>query len=493
MTSITKTFGKTRALTDASLTVRRNTIHALLGENGAGKTTLMRIAFGMIAPDAGTIVINGDIRQFKSSADAIAAGIGMVHQHFTLVPAMTVAENIALGGRGRYNTEQAHQFVRTLSQQTGLSVNPSAVVNTLPVGAQQRVEILKALAKDATILILDEPTAVLAPDESRELLTKIRSFAETQGSAILITHKLRDAIEFADDVTVLRRGETVFTGSTEEVDETKLAAAMIGSKLFAISKTLNDPSETTQRPEFAPHPPSTSNNHRTKPRDVFRLRHVHAVDARNVETVKDVSLSVHNGEILGIAAVEGNGQYELLRILAGRLSPSAGFVEIPDTVGFIPEDRHRDALILDSPLYENIALFGAADREGVIPWNTLRQTTAVLMETYDVRAPNPNTPAASLSGGNQQKLVVGREIHGAPQGIVAENPTRGLDIQATQAVHQRLLAAREQGAAIIVYSSDLDEVMELADRIVVMYAGTLLEVPKDREAIGHAMLTGIGT
>ncbi len=483
LTSITKTFGQVRALDAAELLVRTNTIHALLGENGAGKTTLMRIAFGMTAPTAGSIIVNGEARSFRSSADAIAAGIGMVHQHFTLVPAMTVAENIALGGHGRLHIAKARDTVRAVGQETGLAVDPNAIVSSLSIGAQQRVEILKAFVKEAKILILDEPTAVLAPQEAHELLTQLRHFARTKGTVILITHKLRDAIEFADDVTVLRRGKTVLAAKTESVTEHVLASAMIGvdpNGSIDINKAHNN--TLVYRP--AQHA-------------VFNLDNVSASNERGVRTLTAASLQVHANEVVGIAAVEGNGQYELLRILAGRLQSTSGTTQIPPTVGFIPEDRHRDAIILDFPLYENVALQTTQKSRGLITWDTLKQRTNAMMAAYDVRAPQASTIIRTLSGGNQQRLVVGREFDAKPSGIVLENPTRGLDVQASNAVHRHIAEARDRGAAVVVYSTDLDELLALSDRIVVLHGGTLTAVPKDRNIIGQTMLgldvTGLKT
>ena len=471
LASITKRFGQLTALDAAALRARRGTVHALLGENGAGKTTLMRIAFGMLRPDAGRITVEGAERSFASPTDAIAAGIGMVHQHFTLVPAMTVAENIALGGRGRFRPVQIRDAILALSERTGLAVDPSARIEDLPAGAQQRVEILKALSRDTRILILDEPTAVLTPTESRELLQKARELVSEGGTAILITHKLRDALEFADDITVLRRGSTVWSGSASEATEEALVAAMLGGE------RLNT--------EFEPNAGTTTAGAGAT---VLSLQNVGVRDTTGVERLVSVTLSVHAGEIIGIAAVEGNGQRELLRVLSGRMKASKGEVRIPPVVGFIPEDRHRDALIQDFSLRDNIALLGAGARRGVVNWTAIGKRTRDLIQDYDVRAPDELTPARSLSGGNQQKLVVGREIDGSQTALVAENPSRGLDVQATAAVHTRIRAARDAGMAVVIYSSDLDEVLALAGRVVVVHAGKVSEPPRQYDSIGRAML-----
>ena len=467
LSGVTKRFGRSVALDGASLTVRRGTLHAVLGENGAGKTTLMRIAYGMLKPDAGTIRVNGVERSFASPADAIRSGIGMVHQHFTLVPAMTVAENVALGGTGTYVAQRARAMVLETGRRTGLDLDPDARVADLVVGAQQRVEIVKALAHDARILILDEPTAVLTPAESRDLLGRAREFARSGGSAIVITHKLREAIDFADEITVLRRGSTVWTGAPSSTSQDELVSAMVGT--IVVSNARND----TPRPAG----------------DVaIALHDVRVKDARGIERLRGVSLDVREGEIVGVAAVEGNGQRELLRIAAGRLACDSGRVTIPNRVGFVPEDRKRDALAGDMTLTENVALAGARARNGLIDWRSERAKTVAVMRDYDVRAEGPDTKAAALSGGNQQKLVLGRELTIGGRALVVENPSRGLDVQATAAVHARLRAARDAGTAVLLYSSDLDEVLALADRVIVMSDGTLTEPILDRESIGQSML-----
>jgi simple sugar transport system ATP-binding protein len=485
---VVRRFGDVTALDGASLTVRARTLHALLGENGAGKTTLMRVAFGMLPPDAGTLRVDGAERRFHSPADALRAGIGMVHQHFTIVPAMSVAENVALGRTGRYDTREAVARVRRVADETGLALDPHARADSLGVAAQQRLEIVKALSRDVRTLVLDEPTAVLTPAEARELLAWLRRFVDAGHAVVLITHKLRDALDFADDVTVLRRGRTAgalpAAGATQET----LAELMLGEASPTVAAEELDPGGGHR----ATRPPSPTN---TPP--VFRARDLSVADARGIVRVRGATFDVHPGEIVGIAAVEGAGQHELLRALAGRLAPAAGTLERPATVGFVPEDRHRDALLLDASLAENVALRGLGRRRGLMRWRALARHTAALLHRFDVRAPggSPDARAAALSGGNQQKLVVARELAGdadgstgAPAALVAENPTRGLDIRATAAVHQRLREARDAGAAVVVYSSDLDEVLLLADRVLAMYAGLLTPAPLDREALGRAML-----
>ncbi|GAB1343233.1 ABC transporter ATP-binding protein [Gemmatimonas sp.] len=484
LADISHRFGAVQALQDASLVVRRGTVHALLGENGAGKTTLMRVVFGLLTPQSGRVQWQGAPLRLASPSDALRAGIGMVHQHFTLVPAMTVAENAALGGRGLFNPADAANHVQQVAAKAGLVLDPHARIDTLPVGAQQRCEIVKALARDVQLLILDEPTAVLAPAEAAELLTWVRRFADVGNAVVLITHKLRDALAVADDVTVLHRGRTVLTARAADTSEAALAAAMIGER-------------AAQTPSPAPHSVAPGSTPGTRIEaappmrgHVLALRNVSFSDDRGVQRVREASLAVEAGTIVGLAAVEGAGQHELLRLLAGRLAPTVGHVERPARVGFVPEDRHRDALLLDAPLFENTALRGAGARRGRMPWRALRENTAGLLTRFDVRAPGPDAPARTLSGGNQQKFVLGRELAEQPQALVVENPSRGLDFKATAAVQQALRDARDAGTAVVVYSSDLDEVLLLADRVLVMHAGRLHEVAGDREAIGRVMLGG---
>jgi simple sugar transport system ATP-binding protein len=354
---------------------------------------------------------------------------------------------------------------------------------------------VKALAREAKILILDEPTAVLAPGETKELLQNMRVFVKGGGSVILITHKLRDVLEFADHVTVIRHGKTVLDEQAGKLDESRLAEAMIGSRRDVSTFTeeignsiphLNGNNPTNSRRSHSIHLPLIDAD--STDRDVLRLRGVIVWDELGVKRLKEATITVREGEILGVAAVEGNGQYELLRVLARRMAATQGSVEGPDDIGFVPEDRQRDALILDFPLYENVELFGAGRHRGRIWWREVRKRTVALMHSYDIRATGPDIRARVLSGGNQQKLVVGREITGAPAALVMENPTRGLDVLATAAVHRRLREARDGGTAVVLYSSDIDEVVELADRVIVMYDGVVHDVPKDRESVGRAML-----
>lgn len=492
LNGITRRFGRVLALERASMTVASGTVHALVGENGAGKTTLMRVAFGMIKPTGGSIEVRGRTVQFSSPADALAEGIGMVHQHFTLVPAMTVAENVALGGRGRFSVKQWAEKVRAIGERTGLVLDPMARAGDLPISAQQRCEIVKALARDVQLLILDEPTAVLAPDEAQDLLRWMQSYANSGRAIVLITHKLRDAMAVARDITVLRMGKSVFTATASSTSEDELAASMLGIEVLEHRQSPH--SSATATASAAPRS-ATTDTTTTRSADavsalppVLRVQAASARDARGVVRLDNVSLNVHAGEIVGVAAVEGAGQRELLRLLSGRLKPETGSVVLPARIGFVPEDRHNDALMLDSPLVDNIALRDAGARAGRMPWQALRNATSSIVAERDVRAAGIDVDARTLSGGNQQKLIVGREMAEQPQALIVENPTRGLDFRATQAVHTALTRARRDGAAVVVYSSDLDEVLLLSDRVVVMHGGVLSEVPRDRVAIGRAML-----
>ena len=478
--NVTKRFGRNLALDDVSFVLRQGTVHALLGENGAGKTTLMNIIFGLTAADSGTVLIRGAARSVASPADAIRAGVGMVHQHFTHVPAMTVSENVSLGGSGRYDARRAAETVISIGERTGLTLDPDARAESLPVGAQQRLEIVKALARGARTLILDEPTAVLAPSEAEELLRWLRDFARSENAVVLITHKLGEALAVADDVTVLRRGRAVHTGPSRELAPRALANLLIGDSSVASDGMVPRAQHETIDSAHA--------SARTTGEVVAALRNTTLLDERNAVVGRDVSIEINAGEIVGIAAVEGAGQREVLRALAGRLVPVGGEVHRARKVAFVPEDRHRDALVLDFSLTENVMLKGAGARRGLLSWRAAGARTSRLLEEYDVRGGQSASPARSLSGGNQQKLVLARELDEAPTLVVAENPTRGLDIRASQSVHARLRDAARSGAGVAFYSSDLDEVLALATRVLVMHAGRLVPSSHDRNAVGRAML-----
>ena len=495
LAAIKKEFGTVQALRDVSLTVRPGTVHALLGENGAGKTTLLRVPFGLVAPDSGTVHVHGHpLATPVTPARAIAAGLGMVHQHFTLVPSMTVAENIALGGHGVYSPRAIAARIRALGDATGLAIDPHARVDTLPVSAQQRCEIMKALARDATVLILDEPTAVLAPAEARTLLQWLRRFvsADPSHAAVIITHKLRDALNVADDITVLRGGVRVATGTASEFTEASLAAAMIGSAGVAAvaGATAMDATSATSATDATNAAAVTGSTDITNPtgHPVLSALHLSVLNASGLPAVRDATFTVHSGEIVGIATVEGSGQAELLRVAAGLLPVAGGAWQAPADVRFVPEDRHRDALLLDASLTENLALRGAGSRAGRMDWSHLASRTAALLQARDVRAAGASAPARELSGGNQQKFILARALADAPAALVVENPTRGLDFNATAAVHEALREARDNGMAVLCYSSDLDEVLSLSDRVLAMHNGTVQVVARDRDAVGRAML-----
>ncbi len=470
---VRRCFGRTVALDGASCTVRRGTIHALLGENGAGKTTLMRIAFGLLQPDAGELRLHGVPTTLRSSRDAIARGVGMVHQHFMLVPAMTVAENVALGAHGRYDRDATAARIVAIGRDSGLVLDPAARVADLPVGAQQRLEIIKALAQDARVLLLDEPTAVLSPAESVTLLRWLRRYAESGGTVVLITHKLRDACAFADDVTVLRRGRTVLAGRFNDLTEVSVVAALVGD--------IESPRET-------PGVGAPGGAGDTAP--VLQLDGVDYLDARGVMRLRAATLSVRAGEVLGVIGVEGAGQRELLRILAGRLAPTRGRATRPARVGFIPEDRVHDALIPALSLTENFALAQAGSAHGSLPWTRLRRATEEVVRAFDVRTDSTETPARELSGGNQQKFIVGRERVFGGMALVAENPTRGLDHRATRRVLDEIARSQESRAqAIVLYSSDLDEVLSVATRVVACFNGTVREVPAPADPTDRSSYT----
>jgi simple sugar transport system ATP-binding protein len=465
--AIVKRFGTVLALDEASFTAARGTVHALLGENGAGKTTLMRIAYGLERPDSGMVVIDGAPVALQTAGDAIARGVGMVQQHFSLIPAMTVAENVSLGGRGRFRPPEAAARVRMFANDASFDIDPNARIRDLSVAAQQKVEVLKALARGARTLILDEPTAVLAPAEAHELMRLLRRMANDGTTVVLITHKLREALAIADAVTVLRRGRTVTTMPARDASEEILARAMFPEGVVGDSSM---PPRGHGGPVVA------------------ELRGVDVRDSRGLVRLQSATMVVRANEIVGIAGVEGSGHHELLLALAGRLAPSTGEVRLPDEIGFIPEHRQRDAIIPSFSLVENIALRVAGRAHGRMHWSALAERARALVARNAIRPPSVLAPARALSGGNQQKLVLARELDATPALVVAVNPTQGLDVRAAAAVRTRLREARDTGAGVVVYTSDLDELLGLADRVVVAFQGTLREAPRDADAIGRAML-----
>ena len=490
---ITHAFGGLRALDDATCVIARGTIHALLGENGAGKTTLMRIAFGMLRPDAGTIRIDGATVTLRSSADAITRGVGMVHQHFMLVPAMTVAENVALGSPGPLDLRAVRDRIRAIGDATGVVVAPDARVRDLPISAQQRVEIVKALARDARTLILDEPTAVLTPEQADDLLRWARRFADDGGSVVLITHKLREARRHADEITVLRRGHVTRHAMAVQLDDAAIVEAITGGRLVGgDSTTRPSPTGSPSTPPAADRSVGHTPTPRTGGDVVLELDGASVRDARGLTRLRPTTLAVRRGEILGVIGVEGAGQRDLLRLLAGRIAPTEGRVTIPDAVGFVPEDRLHDAIIPELTLTENLALADAGRTRGWMRWPSLADATGALLTADDVRAAGVDAPMRTLSGGNQQKFVLGRERRRASEALIVENPTRGLDLQATARILEGIRAAASD-AAVVFHSTDLDEVLRVATRVVACFDGRVREVPppadpEDRTPYGRALL-----
>jgi general nucleoside transport system ATP-binding protein len=475
LTGIHKRFGPVHALRGVDFLLHSGEVHALLGENGAGKSTLMHIVYGLQRADAGEIRLNGTSRRVTTPRSARSLGIGMVHQHFTSVPALTVAENVALTAGWRVEPTEMRERARALSERMGLPLDPDQRAGRLSVSLKQRLEVVKALASDAKILLLDEPTAVLAPPEAEELLEMIRGFTTQGGAAVLITHKLDEALRASDRITVLRQGSVVLTSTTKDQSIDSLARAMVGEGVASPSQ----PQRSTG----------------VAPRETIRC------DALELSresgygiAIRHATLSVGAGEVVGVAAIEGNGQRELLRAVAGRIVPLRGKLQVAQPVGFIPEDRTSEGLISSFSLTENVVL-GLGEnapwvRNGRVDWGEAERTTADLLQDLDVVSSGPRTRAGDLSGGNQQKLVVARELFRSPAVVVAENPTRGLDIRATLDVHARLRSAAAGGASVLFHSADLDEVMELADRIIVVTRGVIREAPPhaSRAEIGTMML-----
>ncbi len=492
-TGITKRFGSNTALDDASLRVEVAQIHALVGENGAGKSTLLGIVSGLLQPDAGTCSVFGTTANFSSPLDAVAAGIGVVHQHFLLADALTVAENVALGIRAsplglRFDRRTAEKHVAELAQQTGLAIDPAARVADLPVGLRQRVEILKALGRGAKILLLDEPTAVLAPPEVATLFETLRGLRAAGRTIVVVTHKLDEVFALASATTVLRRGKTVFSGMLSDLTPATLAEKMIGRALPTTPVATQSVS-----PNTAP---------------VLSVRNLRLPGVLDID-----QLEIRPGEILGIAGVEGNGQEELAAAIAGTLPhplDSSAAIDMRSQplaalsvksrsdagLAYIPSDRHHEGLVLDFSLSENLFARKQLTRNfasvAILDHAAMTSRGAELLRDYGAVPPEPDLPARSLSGGNQQKVVIARELSCAPALIVACNPTRGLDVGATGDVHQRLLtAAREQQAGVLLISSDLDEILLLSDRVSVLYRGKIKEVgPRGvaKEAVGRAMV-----
>jgi simple sugar transport system ATP-binding protein len=476
---IHKYFGTVEALAGVDFTLEPGEIHALLGENGAGKSTLMKIAFGLLRPDAGSVAIGGVQVRLAKPAEARRRGVGMVHQHFTSIPAFTVAENVALAAGWRVRPRELAERVRRLAEAMGLSIDPMLRVADLSAGLKQRVEVLKALAGNASVLLLDEPTSVLSPPDAEALLRQVEEFRARGVATVLITHKLREAIAIADRVTVLRRGRVVHSGPVKQQTPATLAAHMLGAG---------------SNPDLAPPVRTAASGPDVRVRGegltVDRL-------GGSGTGLRSATLAIAAGELVGLAAVEGNGQRELLRAIAGVVPPTAGLLEVLGPVGFVPEDRTAEALIGEFTLTENLVLSqgGAAPwiRGPWIDWDRARERAVALIDAFGVRTAGPTAPAASLSGGNQQRLVIAEALERRPAVLVAENPTRGLDFRAAQEVMERLKAAAASGVAVLVHLGDLDELLAVATRIVVLSDGVLSEMPASasREEIGRRMLGAV--
>jgi ABC-type uncharacterized transport system ATPase subunit len=491
---ITKRFPGVLANDDVNFDLRAGEVHALLGENGAGKSTLMNILYGLYTPDEGEILLHGKPIDLGSTKAAIEHGIGMVHQHFMLIPVMTVAENIVLATEPRragvlMDYDAARRRVSELSERYGLTVDPDARVDRTTVGQQQRVEILKALYRGAEILILDEPTAVLTPQEAKELFEIIRSLTTQGKSIIFISHKLNEVLEIADRITTLRRGVVVDTVAGAGATEEGLARMMVGREvLLRVDKDVAKPG--------AP---------------LLQVESLSVIDDRGLETVHDVSLEVRAGEILGLAGVDANGQSELIDAIAGLRPVKGGRIVVDGNdithaharealdagIGHIPEDRHRRGLVLPFSLTENLALHAYRQspnsRRGLLNLRVMVARARKLLQEFDVRGGTPATPAFALSGGNQQKVVLAREIDGNPKVLIAAQPTRGLDVGAIEFVHRRLIEQRDSGRAILLVSLELEEILSLSDRILVIYEGRIVgEFPPTatEEELGLAMTGG---
>jgi len=491
---ITKVFPGIVADDHVDFDLRRGEVHALLGENGAGKSTLMNILYGLYRPDDGEIVVRGQPVTFHSAKDAIAAGIGMVHQHFMLIPVMTVAENIVLGleptrDRVFIDEKRAAERVRDLSRAFGLALDPNQRIEKLTVGQQQRVEILKALYRKADILILDEPTAVLTPQEAKELFGIIETLKREGTSIIFISHKLGEVLEIADRITVLRRGKRIDSVPAAGATEPSLARMMVGRDvLLRVEKKSPSPGDP-----------------------LLQVEGLEVLDDRQLPAVRGVSFEVRAGEIVGIAGVDGNGQSELIDGITGLRRPAGGTIRVAGRevahstprlmldlgVGHIPEDRQRRGLVLEFSIAENVALHDYA-KEPDSKWGWLFPGRLVerarrLISEFDVRGGGPHTPAGALSGGNQQKLVAAREVARDPKVLVAAQPTRGLDVGAIEYLHRRLVEERDKGRAILLISLELDEVLSLSDRILVLYEGEIVaefDPSVSEEELGLAMLGG---
>ena len=473
MREITKVFGEFVANDKINLELRKGEIHALLGENGAGKSTLMNMLAGLLEPTSGEIVVNGQVVKLDSPSKAASLGIGMVHQHFMLVEAFTVAENIILGSElsknGVLDIARATREINELSERYGLAVNPSAKVADISVGAQQRVEILKTLYRGADILIFDEPTAVLTPSEIDELMAIMKNLVKEGKSIILITHKLDEIRAVSDRVTVIRRGKSIETVEIAGATNADLAEMMVGRSVsFKTEKQEAQPKEV-----------------------ILSIKDLVVNENRGVPAVKNLSLDVRAGEIVGIAGIDGNGQSELIQAITGLRKIESGSVELKGqsivglhprqitemSVGHVPEDRHRDGLVLEMMISENIALQTyykePHSKKGILNYTNIIGYAKQLMQEFDVRAASEIVPASALSGGNQQKAIIAREVDRNPDLLIVSQPTRGLDVGAIEYIHKRLIQERDNGKAVLVVSFELDEILNVSDRIAVIHDGKI--------------------
>jgi simple sugar transport system ATP-binding protein len=494
---ITKRFPGVLANDHINLTVEKGEIHALLGENGAGKTTLMNILYGLYHPDEGEILVNGNITAIKSPIDAIKAGIGMVHQHFMLVPVFTVTENVMLGDEftkygGVLDRAKAAQKVQEISDKYNLNIDPNAYIKDMPVGLQQRVEIIKLLFREANILIMDEPTAVLTPQEVIELFKIMQTLIDQGKSIIFITHKLGEVLESANKITVIRGGKVVGSTDPKTATMNELANMMVGREVsLEVDKEIQKTGEI-----------------------VLEVRDLKVLDPRGGVAVDEINFEVRAGEVLGIAGVQGNGQTELVRSLTGLLPAIDGTVLLSGQdithsnprqitelgTAHIPEDRQKDGLVLGLPISDNLVLntyYLKPYSKGIwLDQKVIIETGENLVKSFDIRTPSVFTPASSLSGGNQQKIIVAREFSRPIKLLIASQPTRGLDVGSIEYIHNRLLAKRDEGCAVLLVSTELDEVMQLSDRIAVLYRGKIISIldakTASKEQLGLLMAGIVG-
>jgi len=481
MRNITKQFGDFKANDNINLQIRKGEIHALLGENGAGKSTLMNVLSGLLQPTSGQIYMDGQPVTIANPTDAKRLGIGMVHQHFMLVDAFTVTENIILGDEptksGFLDKKKSVEDLKRISEQYGMEVNPDALISDISVGMQQRVEILKTLYRGANILIFDEPTAVLTPQEIDELIMTMKELVKEGKSIIIITHKLDEIKKVADRCTVIRRGKSIDTVNVKDVSSQQLADLMVGRSVsFKTEKEPADPKEV-----------------------ILSVQDLHVKDNRGLEAIKGLDLDVRAGEVVGIAGIDGNGQTELIQAITGLKKIESGKVMLRDkditnlkprqitesSVGHVPEDRHKYGLVLDMTLSENIALqtyyHEPFSKNGVLNYSYMDSYARKLIDEYDVRTTSEHAKAKSLSGGNQQKAIIAREMDRDPELLIVSQPTRGLDVGAIEYIHKRLINHRDKGKAVLVVSFELEEILNVSDRIAVIHAGQIVGIVDPKE------------